>query len=130
MRNISDKNRNVKNQEKLEADIKEAEFKLAHESLPEAEEKRLQALVQTLTAARPLARKFSEYDARMKESEAERATIIKRLQDSDKVIAQLDEQIKDASAVLDESRTKADSHAADLPTLQARARITGLHHHV
>ncbi|EFJ43960.1 hypothetical protein VOLCADRAFT_121362 [Volvox carteri f. nagariensis] len=119
MRSIRDKNRNV-NPDKIEQDIRDLEFKLAHESLPEAEEKRVQKLLQDLTAARPLAKKYAEYDSRLKESEVQRASIIARLKESDGVIAQFDAQIAANSAVLDDARTKADSHAADLPNLQAR----------
>ncbi|KAG2423904.1 hypothetical protein HXX76_014957 [Chlamydomonas incerta] len=119
MRSIRDKNRNI-NPEKIEQDIKDLEFKLAHETLPDQEEKRVQAQLTQLTAARPLAKKYAEFDARLKETEAQRTGIMARLKESNDVIAQLDVQIAAANAVLDEAKAKADSHFADLPTLQAR----------
>ncbi|GFR45760.1 hypothetical protein Agub_g7175 [Astrephomene gubernaculifera] len=121
MRSIRDKNRLV-NAEKLEQEIRDLEFKLAHESLPEQKEKQAQQQLQQLTAARPLAKKFAEFDARLKEEDGNRASIIARLKESDAVIATLDGQIAAASAVLDEARAKADSHAADLPTLQVEKK--------
>lgn len=118
MRSIRDKSRNV-NPEKVEQDIRDLEFKLQHETLPEKDEKRAQAQLQELTAARPLAKKYAEYDARIKESEVQRTSIIGRLKDSDAVVKELDIQIAASNAVLDEAKAKSDAHAADLPTLQA-----------
>ncbi|GIL87948.1 hypothetical protein Vretimale_6325 [Volvox reticuliferus] len=121
MRGIRDKNRNV-NPDKIEQDIRDLEFKLAHESLQEQEEKRVQTQLQQLTAARPLAKKYAEFDARLKESEAQRSGIVARLKDSDSVISELDKQIAAASAVLDDAKAKADAHAADLPSLQVEKK--------
>ncbi|KAG2441196.1 hypothetical protein HYH02_010040 [Chlamydomonas schloesseri] len=121
MRSIRDKNRNV-NPEKIEQDIKDLEFKLAHETLPDQEEKRVQAQLSQLTAARPTAKKYAEFDARLKETEAQRTGIMARLKESNDVIAQLDTQIAAANAVLDEAKAKADSHFADLPSLQVEKK--------
>ncbi|GLI65203.1 hypothetical protein VaNZ11_008677 [Volvox africanus] len=121
MRGIRDKSRNV-NPDKIEQDIRDLEFKLAHESLQEQEEKRVQTQLQQLTAARPLAKKYAEFDARLKESETQRAGILARLKDSDSVILELDKQITAASAVLDDAKAKADAHAADLPSLQVEKK--------
>lgn len=123
MRSIRDKNRNI-NPEKIEQDIKDLEFKLAHETLPDQEEKRVQTQLTQLTAARPLAKKYAEFDARLKETEAQRTGIMARLKESNDVIAQLDTQIAAANAVLDEAKAKADSHFADMPSLQARSDVT------
>ncbi|GLC47247.1 hypothetical protein PLESTF_000895100 [Pleodorina starrii] len=121
MRSIRDKNRNV-NPDKIDADTRDLEFKLTHETLSEQEEKRVHTQLQQLKAALPLAKKYAEYDARLKEGEVQRASIIARLKESDGVIGQLDAQITAASAVLDEARSKADAHAADLPTLQVEKK--------
>ncbi|KXZ48222.1 hypothetical protein GPECTOR_29g127 [Gonium pectorale] len=121
MRSIRDKNRNV-NSEKVEQEIRDLEFKLQHESLGEQDEKRAQAQLQALTAARPIAKKYSEFDARLKELDAQRTGIIARLKESDGVIAQLDQQIAAASAVLDEAKAKTDAQFSDLPTLQVEKK--------
>ncbi|GIL67772.1 hypothetical protein Vafri_21294 [Volvox africanus] len=121
MRGIRDKSRNV-NPDKIEQDIRDLEFKLAHESLQEQEEKRVQTQLQQLTATRPLAKKYAEFDARLKESETQRAGILTRLKDSDSVILELDKQIAAASSVLDDAKAKADAHAADLPSLQVEKK--------
>lgn len=100
-RTIRDKTRNV-NPEELEQKIAENEFKLAHESLSEQEDKRTQVYLQQLLAARPQARQFAAVEARLKDCEVERATVVKRLQDCDTVINSIVAQIDAERAALDE----------------------------
>ncbi len=118
MRSIRDKHRNV-NPEKIEQELRDLEFKLAHDPPSnDREAKRLQDQVSALTAARPMAKKYAEFDARLKESDTQRDSIMARLKESDSVIADLDLQINALNSVLDEAKAKADAHSADLPTLQ------------
>lgn len=121
LRSIRDKSRNV-NPEKLEEEITQLEYRVQHESLSEQEEKRAHQQIQTLTAARPLARKFVEFDARLKETEQARVGITKRLTEQDGQVKVLDDAIAVQTKFLDDSRAASDSHKEDLPTLQVRAR--------
>lgn len=91
---------------------------MQHESLSEQEEKRVHQQIQNLTAARPLARKFVEYDARLKETEMARTGITKRLAEYDSQIKVLDDAISVQNRILDDAKSKADGHREDLPTLQ------------
>ncbi len=117
MRSIRDKYRNV-NLEKIETEIRELEYKLQHESLADKDEKAVHSRLLQLNTSKPFAKKYAEYDQRLKEGDAQRAAIMARMKESDAVIAQLDTQIQAQSAVLDEAKAKADSHSADLPSLQ------------
>lgn len=90
----------------LETKVQELEWRLEHESVPEAEEKRLQQQLTSMVAARPLARSYAVADAKLKEVEDTRAAISKRLSDCDAVLKEVKAKEEVERAALDAARGK------------------------
>ncbi len=63
-----------------DAELKELEFRLAHESNQPAEEKVMQARVKELTAARPALRELAQLEAKVKERNEARDAMSSQLQ--------------------------------------------------
>lgn len=102
----------------LEADIAAAEYRLEHESLSVPEEKKAQAHLMSLTAARPLARQSTQLEERLKAVEAGRAANKARLDACDASLSSIKEREQVESVALDAIRKQREEANVDMPALE------------
>eukprot|EP00798_Chlamydomonas_sp_ICE-L_P009131 gene9131-16256_t len=110
IRSLREKTPRGVNLDQLETRLQEIEFKMSHESVSEAEEKRMNVQLTNMNAARPMARQHALAEEKLKEVEEARAAVSKRLTDSD--------------AVLNAIRAREDTDRATLEQLQADSKAT------
>lgn len=85
-----------------EAELRDLEFRLAHESNQPSEEKQMQARIKELTAARPAFREAAQLEAKLKENNEARDVLGTRLQS-------LNAQLDGISAALDAEKQSVEA---------------------
>ena len=103
--------------DQITAKLQELEFKLAHDSLGDRDRIKVEKDLQDLKAATPSARQLVALELKLKESEAQRAAISKRLNDCDEVLKDLKAKEEAERAILDEFKSKANEEMVDVPSL-------------
>jgi hypothetical protein len=112
----------VTNLETIEANIKEIEAKLNHESHSLQDENKLHQKLQQLTAARPLAREHAVLQQKLTESDSYRSGISQRLADCDEVLKEIKDKETAEKSALEELRGKVRRAARPCRQRAAHAR--------
>ena len=102
----------------LEADIQALSFKMEHESLSVAEEKKVQQSLSSLNAARPLASQILSLEEKAKVVEERRTAAKARLDQCDSVLASIKEKEQHEVSALDAIHKKQEESSVDFPAMQ------------
>ncbi len=108
--------------EGLEAEIAALSFKMEHDSLSVADEKKAQQQLSALSTARPIANQITALEERLKGVEERRANAKGRLDACDSVLAEIKEKEQVEVAALDALHKAREEGNIDFPALQVCVR--------